>query len=153
MALFFLYSFCYFLLGNSNSGNSAGQDQEFWMNDKRKWQFKEWYTWYTHPVKYWFLRASHLLVARHFWAFQSWDYRPPQKTYIFSAIYNIQFRNKNRFLKENKILHLYLVRSIPLCWWLLLVSMAVKHNNVLLNLITGCLYWLTTCFGQLHFVA
>jgi len=28
--------------------------------------------------------------------------------------------------------------------------MAVKHNNVLLNLITGCLYWLTTCFGQLH---
>ena len=23
--------------------------------------------------------------------------------------------------------------------------MAVKHNNVLLNLITGCLYWLTTC--------
>ena len=33
---------------------------------------------------------------------------------------------------------------------LLLVSMAVKHNNVLLNLITGCLYWLTTCFGQLH---
>ena len=23
-------------------------------------------------------------------------------------------------------------------------------NNVLLNLITGCLYWLTTCFGQLH---
>ena len=33
---------------------------------------------------------------------------------------------------------------------LLLVSMAVKHNNVLLNLITGCLYWLTTCFGQLY---
>ena len=33
---------------------------------------------------------------------------------------------------------------------LLLVSMAVKRNNVLLNLITGCLYWLTTCFGQLH---
>ena len=33
---------------------------------------------------------------------------------------------------------------------LLLVNMAVKHNNVLLNLITGCLYWLTTCFGQLH---
>ena len=33
---------------------------------------------------------------------------------------------------------------------LLSVSMAVKHNNVLLNLITGCLYWLTTCFGQLH---
>jgi len=32
----------------------------------------------------------------------------------------------------------------------LLVSMAVKYNNVLLNLITGCLYWLTTCFGQLH---
>ena len=31
-----------------------------------------------------------------------------------------------------------------------LVSMAVKHNNTLLNLITGCLYWLTTCFGQLH---
>ena len=30
----------------------------------------------------------------------------------------------------------------------LLVSMAIKHNNVLLNLITGCLYWLT-CFGQL----
>jgi hypothetical protein len=30
------------------------------------------------------------------------------------------------------------------------ISMAVKHNNVLLNLITGCLYWLTTCFGQLH---
>ena len=27
------------------------------------------------------------------------------------------------------------------------ISMAVKHNNVLLNLITGCLYWLTTCFG------
>ena len=25
----------------------------------------------------------------------------------------------------------------------LLVSMVVKHNNVLLNLITGCLYWLT----------
>ena len=23
----------------------------------------------------------------------------------------------------------------------LLVSMGVKHNNVLLNLITGCLYW------------
>ena len=44
----------------------------------------------------------------------------------------------------------YLVPSIPLCWWLLLVSMAVKHNNVLLNLITGCLYWLTTSFGQLH---
>ena len=33
---------------------------------------------------------------------------------------------------------------------LILVSMAVKHNNILLNLITGCLYWLTTCFGQLH---
>ena len=32
----------------------------------------------------------------------------------------------------------------------LLVSMVVKHNNVLLNLITGCLYWLTTCFSQLH---
>jgi len=32
----------------------------------------------------------------------------------------------------------------------LLVSMAVKLNNVLLNLITGCIYWLTTCFGQLH---
>ena len=32
----------------------------------------------------------------------------------------------------------------------LLVSMAVKQNNVLLNLITGCLYWLTTCFGHLH---
>ena len=32
----------------------------------------------------------------------------------------------------------------------LLVSMTVKHNNVLLNLITGCLYWLTTCFGQFH---
>ena len=31
-----------------------------------------------------------------------------------------------------------------------LVSMAVKHNNVILNLITGCLYWLTTCFGQLY---
>ena len=30
-----------------------------------------------------------------------------------------------------------LVPSIPLCWWLLLVSMAVKHNKVLLNLITG----------------
>jgi len=29
--------------------------------------------------------------------------------------------------------------------------MAIKHNNVLLNLITGCLYWLTTCFGQLTF--
>ena len=28
--------------------------------------------------------------------------------------------------------------------------MAVKHNNILLNLITGCLYWLTTCFGRLH---
>ena len=28
--------------------------------------------------------------------------------------------------------------------------MAVKHNSVLLNLITGYLYWLTTCFGQLH---
>jgi len=28
--------------------------------------------------------------------------------------------------------------------------MAVKHKNVLLNLITECLYWLTTCFGQLH---
>ena len=33
---------------------------------------------------------------------------------------------------------------------LLLVSMKVKHNNVLLNLITGCLYWLTACFGQLY---
>ena len=32
----------------------------------------------------------------------------------------------------------------------LLVSMTVKHNNVLLNLITGCLYWLTNCFGQLN---
>jgi len=32
----------------------------------------------------------------------------------------------------------------------LLVSMVVKHNNVLLNLIIGCLYWLTTYFGQLH---
>ena len=32
----------------------------------------------------------------------------------------------------------------------LLFCMAVKQNNVLLNLITGCLYWLTTCFGQLH---
>ena len=28
--------------------------------------------------------------------------------------------------------------------------MAVKHKNDLLNLITGCLYWLTTCFGQLY---
>jgi hypothetical protein len=28
--------------------------------------------------------------------------------------------------------------------------MTVKHNNVLLNLITGCLYWLTTYFGQLY---
>jgi hypothetical protein len=33
---------------------------------------------------------------------------------------------------------------------ILLVSMAVKHNNVLLNLIIVCLYWLITCFGQLH---
>jgi len=24
----------------------------------------------------------------------------------------------------------FLVPSIPLCWWLLLFSMAVKHNNV-----------------------
>jgi hypothetical protein len=35
-------------------------------------------------------------------------------------------------------------------WFIVLVSMAVKHNNVLLRLITECLYWLTTCFGQLH---
>ena len=46
--------------------------------------------------------------------------------------------------------YFYLVPSIPLCWRLLSVSMAVKHNIVLLNPITGCLYWLTTCFGQLH---
>ena len=26
------------------------------------------------------------------------------------------------------------------------ISMAVKHNNVLLNLITGCLYWLILIF-------
>ena len=42
------------------------------------------------------------------------------------------------------------VRTLPLSVFLVLVSMVVKHNNVLLNLITGCLYWLTTCFGQLH---
>jgi len=38
----------------------------------------------------------------------------------------------------------------PENFFLHLVSMAVKHNNVLLNLIAGCLYWLTTCFSQLH---
>ena len=32
----------------------------------------------------------------------------------------------------------------------LLVSMTVKHNNAFTNLVTGCLYWLTTCFGQLY---
>ena len=32
----------------------------------------------------------------------------------------------------------------------LLVSMAVKHNNAFTNLVTGCLYWLTTCFGQFY---
>ena len=32
-----------------------------------------------------------------------------------------------------------------------LLSKTVKLNKVfLLNLITRCLYWLTTCFGQLH---
>ena len=44
--------------------------------------------------------------------------------------------------------HKHAIGSV-VCLFLLLVSMAVKHN-VLLNLITGCLYWLTTCFGQLH---
>ena len=28
--------------------------------------------------------------------------------------------------------------------------MAVKHNNAFTNLVTGCLYWLTTCFSQLY---
>ena len=54
------------------------------------------------------------------------------------------------FLHYEAQQYLLLVPSIPLCWWSLLVSIAVKHNNILLNLITGCLYWLTTCFGQLH---
>ena len=31
-----------------------------------------------------------------------------------------------------------------------LVRMAVKHSNDFTNLVKGCLYWLTTCFGQLH---
>ena len=33
---------------------------------------------------------------------------------------------------------------------LILVSMAVKDNNAFTNLVTVCLYWLTTCFGQLY---
>ena len=65
-----------------------------------------------------------------------------------TLLFNIPFFSSNFMPFLTYFMNL--VPSIPLCWWLLLVSMAIKHNTILLNLITGCFYWLTTCFGQLH---
>jgi hypothetical protein len=64
----------------------------------------------------------------------------------FILLYILLFLSYVLFCKhfwDPKHVHCHLV-------YLLLVSIVVKHNSVLLNLITGCLYWLTTCFVQLH---